>query len=139
MKKYLVQFIHRGALFGGFGPIILGIVFFIISKTVDGVTFSGQEVLLGVVSTYLLAFIHAGASIFNQIEHWSVAKSTLFHMLMLYLAYVTCYLINSWIAFDVRVVLFFTLIFIVIYAIVWATVVIFIKATEKKLNRKLNK
>lgn len=139
MKKYLIKFIHRGALFGGFGPIIMGIVFFIISKTVEGVTFSGQEILLGVISSYLLAFIHAGASIFNQIEHWSVSKGTLFHMLTLYVAYTTCYLINSWIAFDIRVLLFFTLIFILIYAVVWLTVVISIKATEKKLNRKLHK
>lgn len=126
-------------MFGGFGPIIMGIIFFIISKTVEGIAFSGRDVLIGIISTYLLAFIHAGASVFNQIEHWSVAKSTLFHMLTLYLAYVVCYLINSWIAFDLRVILLFTLIFIVIYAIVWATVVISIRATEKKLNRKLNK
>ena len=126
-------------MFGGFGPIMTGIVLFIISKAVEGVVFSGQQILIAIISTYLLAFIHAGASVFNQIEHWSVAKSTLFHLLTLYVAYTACYLINSWIAFDVRVLLFFTLIFIVIYAIVWGTVVISIKATEKKLNRKLNK
>ena len=139
MKKYIVKFVNRGALFGGFGPIITSIIFFILSRCIDGLTFSGQEILTAMVSTYLLAFIHAGASVFNQIEEWSLAKSTFFHLMTLYFAYVTCYLINSWIAFDIRVLLLFTLIFVVVYVIVWATVVISIKTMEKKLNRKLHK
>ena len=30
MNKYLKEFFHRGLIFGGFGPIILGIVFAIL-------------------------------------------------------------------------------------------------------------
>lgn len=139
MKKYIVKFVHRGALFGGCGPVITAIIFFIMSKCIDGLTFSGQEILTAMVSTYFLAFIHAGVSVFNQVEEWSVSKSTLFHLLTLYLAYVICYLINSWIPFDLIIVGIFTLSFVVIYAVIWIIVVLSIKATEKRLNKNLKK
>ena len=36
----------------------------------DDFSLGGSEVFLGIVSIYLLAFVHAGASVFNQIEHY---------------------------------------------------------------------
>ena len=140
--KYTVQnpvkeFFHRGLLFGGFGPIILGIVYFILSRTLEDFTLSGAEVFLGILSIYLLAFVHAGASVFNQLEHWPVAKSTLCHFGMLYVAYVLCYLLNSWIPFEPAVLGIFTAIFVGGYLAVWLVVVICIKAAEKKLNQQL--
>lgn len=137
MNIYLKKFIHRGLVFSGFGPIILGIIYVILSKTNPGFSLCGTEVCLGIVSTYLLAFVQAGASVFNQIEHWSVPKSLLFHLTSLYCAYVLCYLANTWIPFSINAVLVFTAIFIVIYFAVWITVVVCIKATQKKLNAKL--
>ena len=137
MNIYLKNFIHRGLIFGGFGPIILSIIYTIISKTSSGVILSGTEVALAILSTYLLAFAHAGASVFNQIEHWSVPKSILFHMSTLYVAYIFCYLVNTWIPFSPQFILVFTGIFVAIYIVVWVTVVTCIKITQKKLNRKL--
>ena len=137
MNIYLKNFIHRGLIFGGFGPIILGIIYAIISGTTPDFALSGTEVTLGIISTYLLAFAHAGASVFNQIEHWSVPKSILFHMSTLYFAYIFCYLVNTWIPFSLQFVLIFTGIFVAIYIVVWVTVVTCIKITQKKLNRKL--
>lgn len=136
MKKYVVKFFKRGLMFGGFGPIVLGIILYIISLTLN-IKFSGEEVLLGIISTYLLAFIHAGVSIFNQIEQWSTPKATAIHLSSLYLAYLGCYLVNSWLKFDWIVVLIFTLSFIVIYFIVWTIVYLIIKDITKKLNDKL--
>ncbi len=137
MNIYLKNFIHRGLIFGGFGPIILSIIYAITSKTSAGITFSGTDVALAIISTYLLAFVHAGASVFNQIEHWSVPKSILFHMSTLYLAYIFSYLVNTWIPFSLQFILIFTGIFVAIYIVVWVTVVTCIKITQKKLNRKL--
>ena len=68
-----------------------------------------------IITTYLLAFIHAGASIFNQIEDWPIMKSLLCHFLTLYFAYILCYLINSWIDFNFIAILIFTAVFIAIY------------------------
>lgn len=137
MNKYVKAFLHRGLIFGGFGPVILGIVFGILGATLEDFSLSGTEVLLGVVSTYILAFVHAGASVFNQIESWPIAKSMLFHFLSLYVAYLVCYVANSWIPFEMTVILIFTAIFVATYFLIWGIVVLAVKATEKKLNRNL--
>ncbi len=136
MKKYVIEFLKRGLVFGGFGPIIMGIVFYVISLS-NNISFSGGEVLLAIISTYLLAFIQAGASVFNQIESWSILKSLTFHLASIYLAYLSCYLINSWIPFHWFVVLIFTLVFLVTYFIIWFVVYFIVRKTTKNLNEKL--
>ena len=137
MNIYLKRFLQRGIAFGGFGPIIVGIVFYILSLTLEGFSLGGGEVFLAILSTYILAFVQAGASVFNQIEEWPQAKCTFVHFLTLYLAYVLCYLFNSWIPFDINVVLIFTAIFAAGYFVVWLAVFISIKAVSKKLNAKI--
>ncbi|MBR5232862.1 MAG: DUF3021 domain-containing protein [Clostridia bacterium] len=138
MKKYLKEFLIRGLLFGGFGPIILAIIYFIISKINKNITFTGSEIFLGTVSIYLLAFVHAGASVFNQIEEWGINKSVGVHFVVLYFAYSACYLLNTWIPFDGRVFLIFTGIFVAVYAVVWTIVYLCVRNSEKKLNSLLN-
>lgn len=131
------DFFLRGLMFGGFGPVIAGIVYLVLQLSLENFTLSGVEVFTAILSTYLLAFVHAGASVFNQLESWSLAKSTLCHFGLLYIAYVLCYLINSWIPFEPAVLGIFTAIFAGGYTIVWLTVYICIRATVKKLNRSL--
>lgn len=137
MNKYVKDFLHRGMIFGGFGPIVLGIIYFILSKIIDNFSLNGGEVLLGIISTYLLAFVQAGVSVFNQIEHWPLAKSLLCHLATLYFAYSLCYIANTWIPFEPKVLLIFTVIFIVIYFVVWGLVYFTIKVTSKNFNAKL--
>lgn len=138
MNRYIKEFFHRGLVFGGFGPIIMGIIYVVLQKSSPDFSLSGGEVCLAIISIYILAFIQAGASVFNQIEHWPIMKSLFFHFGSLYLAYVICYLLNSWIPFKAEVVLIFTAVFIGIYFAVWLTVYFSVKAAEKKLNRKLS-
>ena len=137
MKEYIKAFLLRGMIVGGFGPIIAAIIYLILSLTVDNFSLSGNEAFLGIISTYLLAFIQAGASIFNQIEKWSIGKSLLVHLSVIYVAYVGCYLLNSWIPFEWIAILIFSAIFIAVYLSVWLTVFLFVKNTSKKLNEKL--
>ena len=137
MNEYVRKFLQRGLVFGGFGPIVAAIVFFILSLTLEDFFLTGYEVLVAVVSTYILAFIQAGASVFNQIEDWPITKSLLFHFLTLFLAYSACYIVNSWIPFEPMVLLIFALIFIVTYFIIWITVYLIVRATGKELNQKL--
>ena len=137
MNKYVKEFFHRGLIFGGFGPIILGIIYLIISKTVENFSLSAKEVLLGIVSIYILAFIQAGASVFNQFDEWPIPKSLLFHFLSIYLAYALCYILNSWIPFVPEVLLIFTAIFVVGYFVIWIIVYMCVKAASKKMNKKL--
>ncbi len=137
MKKYVKEFIHRGLIFGGFGPIILGIIYVIISKTAGDFSLDAGEVLTAIVSIYLLAFVQAGATVFNQIEHWSTPKSLFCHFATLYVAYSLCYIVNTWIPFEPTVLLVFTGIFTAVFFVTWFTVYFCVKATSKKFNEKI--
>lgn len=137
MNRYLKDFLHRGLIFSGFGPIVLGIIFFILSITLDDFYVSGGQILLGIVSTYILAFVQAGATVFNQIEHWSTPKSLFCHFGLLYVVYVFFYVSNSWIPFEWGVIVIFTAIFVAVFFAIWFTVYFIVKATSKKLNKKL--
>ena len=137
MNKYVKQFFHRGLVFGGFGPIILGIIYLILSKVIENFTISGSEAAIAIISIYILAFVHAGASVFNQIDHWSIGKSLLCHLSTLYVAYSICYVINTWIPFEPKMLLIFTAVFMAIYFIVWGIVYLSVKATSKNFNAKL--
>lgn len=131
------DFFFRGLLFGGSGPIIAGIIYLILHFTLKDLALTGLQVFTVIVSTYLLAFVHAGASVFNQIESWPLAKSTLCHFGLLYIAYVLCYVINSWIPFEPLVLGIFTAIFAVGYAVIWLAVYVSIRVTVKRLNHSL--
>ena len=137
MNEYVRKFLRRGLVFGGFGPVVMGIVFLILGETLEDFYIEGWQICLAVVSTYLLAFCHAGASVFNQIEGWPLAKSLAIHFTTLYVAYVTTYMVNTWISFEPVAILIFTGAFIGIYAMTWGVVVISIKSVERKLNKKL--
>ncbi len=137
MNKHVKDFILRGLVAAGFGPIVAGIVYLVISHSIENFTLTAPEVLLAIISTYILAFLQAGATVFNQIEEWPLLKSTLFHFITIYVAYVGCYLVNSWIPFDIKIVAIFTAIFVAVYLVVWIIVYCTIKATCKKFNRKL--
>ncbi len=137
MNRYLKEFLHRGLMFGGFGPIILGIIYMILSNTLTDFSLDGGQICLGIISIYLLAFLQAGASVFNQIDSWPLPKSLLCHFSVLYLAYVFCYIINTWIPFEATVLLIFTLIFVVIYFAVWTIVYFSVRSISKRFNQKL--
>ena len=137
MNKYVKQYLQRGLAFGGFGPIVLGIVYAILERAVDGFALGGGEVLLGVVSTYMIAFVQAGSSVFNQIEDWPIAKSLAFHLGSLYAVYCAAYLINTWIPFEPIVLLIFTAVFLAVYFAVWLTVYFSVKVTSKKMSERL--
>ena len=137
MNKYFKGFIHRGLIFGGFGPITLGIIYAILDKTITSFSLNGVQVLIAILSVYTLAFMQAGATVFNQIESWSIPKSLLCHFSLIYVSYVICYLVNSWIPFKPNVLLIFTVSFVLTYFVIWITVFISVKLVSKKLNKKL--
>ena len=51
MNKYVKEFLHRGLIFAGFGPIIVAIIFLILSHTHDDFSLLGQECSLAIVTT----------------------------------------------------------------------------------------
>lgn len=137
MNRYVNTFLHRGMLFGGFGPIVMGIVYYVLEQTVPKFSLSGSQVLLAVVSTYVLAFLQAGSSVFHQIESWSPPRSLLCHFSVLYVSYVSCYLVNTWIPFEPIVLLIFTAFFVVGYVLICLIVYFAAKTVSRQLNQKL--
>ncbi len=138
MNRYFKRFLHRGLIFGGLGPIVTAVVLLCISGFAE-VALDARSFAVAVVSTYLLAFVQAGASVFNQIEEWGIAKSLAAHFSCLYAAYVFCYLVNDWIPFDIVFIGIFSAVFVAVYAFIWLTVYLIVTATARKLNIKLKK
>lgn len=138
MNKYLKSFLQRGIAFGGFGPVVTGIVLFIIDILGNEVLLNGTDILIMVISTYLLAFAQAGASIFNQIESWSIAKGLGIHFITLYIVYILCYSVNKWIPFQWQIIVIFTFVFALSYLTVWLSVYLITKSTSKRLNKTIN-
>ena len=138
MRRYVCEFFRCGLIFGGFGPVVMGIVYLILSCTIEGFTLTGGEVCLAIISTYLLAFIQAGASVFNRIDHWPLARSLGTHFLTLFAAYSMCYVVNTWIPFEPLVLLIFAAAFTLTYAIIVLVVYLAIRATSKKMNSRVD-
>ena len=101
------------------------------------VILNGLDVFIAVLSTYILAFVQAGSSVFNQVEEWPIALSSGVHFASLYVVYVGCYLVNKWIPFAWEMVAIFTGVFVAVYLVVWFTVYFITRSISKKINKKI--
>ena len=137
MNKYVKEYLMLGLMFGGFGPIVAGIVYLCVERSGVELNLTGFDVFLAIISTYIMAFVHAGSSVFNRIESWGKAKSMFFQLTSLYLVYMGAYLINHWIPFKVEAILIFTSAYILGYLIIWFSVYFIMKKQSKALNEKL--
>lgn len=137
MNKYLKEFLHRGLIFGGFGPMIAGLVYMIIDLTGTKLDLAGWQIFVAIITSYLLGFIQAGSSIFEQIEEWSIFKSAFAHLISIYSIYIFTYLVNSWIPFDWKVILIFSSIVIVGFLAIWLIGYLITSKCSKKLNDKV--
>ena len=137
MNKHLKDFFHRGLMFSGFGPMILGVIYFVLQYSVKDFSLDGGQVFTAIISTYLLAFIQAGASVLNQIETRYPILMMGAHLSVLYASTLGAYLVNSWIPFKPEALGIFTAVFTIGYAVIWLTVYISVKGVSRKLNGKL--
>ena len=118
MNCYVKEFLKRGLMFGGFGPIVAGIVYLILEISSVDLKLTGLNVFSAILTTYVMAFIQAGSGVFNQIETWPKVKSLFFQMTSIYVVYMGGYLINNWIPFKVEVIIIFTCVFVATYTLV---------------------
>ena len=139
MSQHVKNYLQRGIAFGGFGPIVTGLVLAIMQWSGVDVQLSGSDVLVAVVSTYVLAFVQAGSSVFNQVENWPLAKSMGIHFLSVYVVYVACYLLNRWLPFAWEMIVAFTLVFVAVYLAIWLTVYLIVRKTSQKLNQSIHR
>lgn len=139
MKKNIMEFIRRGLIACGFGPIVLAIVYLVLQKCAIVETLTVNEVCLGIFSLSALAFIAGGINVVYQVERLPLMVAILIHGGVLYVSYLVTYLINNWLARGIKPVLVFTVIFILGYFIIWAVIYSTTKKSTAQMNEKLKK
>ena len=139
MKKNILEFIRRGLVACGLGPIVLVILYLILQQQGLLKTLSVNEVCLAIVSLSLLAFVAGGMNIIYQIERLPLMIAIFIHGVVLYVSYLVTYLINGWLEIGVTPIFVFTAIFAVGYLTIWAIIYSVVKRNTAKLNEVLKK
>ncbi|MBE5882350.1 MAG: DUF3021 domain-containing protein [Lachnospiraceae bacterium] len=138
MKKYVKEFVHRGLLAAWGGPVIIAIIYLCLQANGVKTMMTVNEVVLGIISSAILAFIAAGVNVIYQIEELPLMWATFIQAIVLYFDYLIIYLINNWMKAEPIVILIFTLCFMAGYTIVWTGIYFLaIRPSINKMNRKL--
>ena len=137
MKKFVLDFVRRGLIAAGIGPIVLSIVYLILQQAAAVETLSVNQVCMGIFSITALAFIAGGMNAVYQIERLPLMAAILIHGGILYIGYLGTYLLNGWFDVGVLPIIVFTAIFVVGYIVIWAIIYSIIKRNTEKLNRML--
>ena len=134
MKKIILEFFHRGLIAAGIGPIILAIVYLILNHQAAVETLTVNEVCLGIFSLFALAFIAGGMNVIYQIERIPLMVAILIHGGVLYISYLSTYLLNNWLEWGYTPILVFSAIFVLGYLAIWAIIYSIIKKRTEKIN-----
>ena len=137
MKKFVLEFLRRGFVASGIGPIVLAVVYLILQQTAAVETLSVNQVCIGIFSITGLAFIAGGMNTIYQIERLPLMVAILIHGGVLYISYLVTYLLNDWLDFGVLPIVVFSAIFVVGYIVIWAIIYSIIKSNTAKLNKML--
>jgi len=137
MKKFVSEFLRRGLIACGLGPIVLAIVYWILQQTAAVETLTVNQVCIGIFSLSALAFIAGGMNVIYQIERLPLMVAILIHGGVLYISYLATYLLNGWLEWGVTPILVFSGIFVFGYFAVWAIIYSIIKRNTEKLNEVL--
>ena len=137
MKKFVLEFLRRGLIASGIGPIVLAIVYLILQQTAAVETLSVNQVCIGIFSITALAFIAGGMNAIYQIERLPLMIAILIHGGILYISYLVTYLLNDWLDFGALPIIVFSAVFVVGYIVIWAIIYSIIKKNTDKLNKML--
>ena len=139
MKKFVLEFVRRGLIATGLGPIVLAIVYLILkqSAAIDALTVN--QVCVGIFSLSALAFIAGGMNAIYQVERLPLMTAILIHGAILYVGYLGTYLLNDWLDFGGIPIIVFTAIFVVGYIVIWAIIYSIIRRNTSKINEMLKK
>ena len=139
MKKFVLEFVRRGFIATGLGPIVLAIVYLILKQSAAIDTLTVNQVCIGIFSLSALAFIAGGMNAIYQVERMPLMTAILIHGGTLYIGYLGTYILNDWLEFGVIPIIVFTAIFVVGYIVIWAIIYSIIRRNTAKLNEMLKK
>ena len=137
MKKFVLEFLRRGLMASGIGPIVLAIVYLILQQTAAVETLSVNQVCMGIFSITALAFMAGGMNVIYQIERLPLMVAILIHGGILYISYLVTFLLNDWLDFGALPIIVFSAVFVVGYIVIWAIIYFIIKRKTAKLNKML--
>ena len=139
MKKFVLEFLRRGLIAAGIGPIVLAFVYLILQQASAIETLSVNRVCIGIFSITALAFIAGGMNAIYQIERLPLMVAILIHGGILYISYLVTYLLNDWLDFGALPIIVFSAVFVVGYIVIWAIIYSIIKRNTAKLNKMLKR
>ena len=139
MKKFVLEFVRRGLIAAGLGPIVLAIVYLILKQSAAIDTLTVDQVCIGIFSLSALAFIAGGMNAIYQVDRLPLMTAILIHGSVLYIGYLGTYLLNNWLDFGIIPIIVFTTIFVVGYIVIWAIIYSIIRRNTAKLNEMLKK
>ena len=137
MKHYFLEFLRRGLLACGLGPLVLTVIYLILDAQTGLSSLAVGEVCRGIFSLSALAFVAGGMNVIYQIERLPLMAAILLHGGVLYVGYLAVYLLNGWLAGGIMPILVFTGIFAVGYVVIWILVCFLTQKHTASINAKL--
>lgn len=137
MKGFASDFIRRGLIACGFGPLVLAALYLILYHKGLIDTLNVSQVSTGIFSISALAFVAGGMNAVYRIERLPLMVAIFIHGSVLYFSYLGAYLLNDWLEWGRTSILAFTGIFAVGYLLIWAIICCVIRRNTKKLNEIL--
>jgi hypothetical protein len=139
MRKFILEFIRRGCIASGIGPVVLGLLYLILRQTGDISVLTVNEVCVGIFSMTALAFVSGGINAIYQLERLPLMVAILIHGSVLYISYLGTYLLNAWLDLGLLPIAVFSAIFVVGYIVIWAVIYRIIKRNTDRVNAQLQK
>ena len=139
MKRHILEFLRRGMVACGLGPLVLAVIYLIFQHNGIATVLTVSEVCIGIFSLSALAFVAGGMNFIYQIERLPLMVAILLHGSVLYVTYLVTYLLNGWLEQGMTTILVFTGIFVLGYLIIWAVIYSIVKKNTARLNAMLEK
>lgn len=139
MKNYIIDFLRRGFIACGFGPLILAVLYLILQRGGVIQILTVNEVSVGIFSLYALAFVAGGMNVIYQLEQIPLMVAILIHGSALYVSYLVVYLLNGWLDWGTTPILAFSVIFLLGYLGIWAVIYTVTRKSTDRVNEMLKK
>ena len=139
MKRYILEFVRRGLMACGLGPLVLAALYLVLHRSAGLETLTVDRVCTGICSLSALAFVAGGMNVVYRIERMPLTVAILIHGMVLYVSYLATYLLNGWLRWGSTPVLAFSVIFLLGYLAVWAVIYCTTRRKTARLNAALQR
>lgn len=137
MKKYIAEFLRRGMMACGIGPLVLAVLYLILQHHGIVRSLDVNEVCIGILSLSALAFVAGGINVIYQMERLPLMVAILIHGAVLYISYLATYLLNDWLEWGAAPILVFSAIFGLGYLVIWAIIYAVTRRNTTRVNEML--